>query len=93
MLKPTYPALQAAALTLSIVLAPAAAGQDAPSRDTGVGKEIAAQGNRALQLIKAEARAAVKALLPVLPAAPRVVKASLPGGSTVAMGAATRCDQ
>jgi len=93
MLKRTRPALQAATLVLSIALAPAALAQDAPSRDTGVGKEIAAQGNRALELIKAEARAAVKALLPQLPAAPRVVKMSQPAGATVAAGATVRCEQ
>lgn len=93
MLKHTRPALQTAALVLAVVLAPAAMAQEAPSRDTGVGKEIAAQGNRALELIKAEALAAVKAVLPALPAAPRVVKMSLPAGSTIATGAGVRAEQ
>ena len=97
MLKLDRPAIKAAALALAVMLAPAAqaaGGHEAPSRDTGVGKEIAAQGNRALQTIRAELKAAVKAMQPTLPkAAPRVVKMSLPAGSTLASGSAVACDQ
>jgi len=90
----SHQALKAAALALTLALAPTAHAQTgAPSRDTGVGKEIAAQGNLALQQIRADIKAAVRALKPKLPAAPRprVVKMSQPAGSIVASGAAVRC--
>lgn len=93
MLKLNRPALKAVALAVAVFVAPAIQAQEAPSRDTGVGKEIAAQGNRALATIRAEVKAAVRAMRPALPAAPRVVKMSLPSGSTIAAGAAVRCDQ
>lgn len=91
----THMVLKAAALTLALVLAPAAhAGSDTISRDTGVGKQIAAQGNHALQLIRAELKAAVRAAMqPKLPGAARVVKISQPAGATLAAGAGVRCDQ
>lgn len=57
--------LKSAALLLALTLAPAA---QAESRDTGVGLLIAAQGNQALVLIREEAKAAVRALKPQLPA-------------------------
>jgi hypothetical protein len=94
MLKLNRPAVKAAALVLAVLLAPAAqAQQQAPSRDTGVGKEIAAQGNRALQLIRAELKAAVTAMRPALPPPARVVKMSLPAGSVLAAGADVALDQ
>lgn len=83
------------AVALALVLSPALHAAEAPSRDTGVGKEIAAQGNLALEAIRAELRTALRtALRPVLPApAARVVKASLPAGATLAVGPTVRCDQ
>jgi hypothetical protein len=92
MLKLNRPAVTAAALVLTVLLAPAAQAQ-APSRDTGVGKDIAAQGNRALQMIRAELKAAVTAVRPALPAPARVVKMSLPAGSTLAAGSDVALDQ
>jgi hypothetical protein len=92
------PVLKAAALTLAVALAPVAnaAGPAATghgvtlSRDTGVGLQIAAQGNEALRQIKAELRAA--ALKLVLPKAPaRVVKTSQPAGATFVAGPSVRC--
>jgi hypothetical protein len=67
--------LGTAALLGSLVLAPAAQAVD---RNTGVGLEIAAQGNQALQTIRAEQKAAVLHLLkPALPKA-HVTKVSAP---------------
>ena len=90
----THQILKAATLALAFALAPVAHAQtDMLSRDTGVGKQIAAQGNLALQQIKADIKAAARALKPRLPAAPRtrVVKMSQPAGATLASGAAVRC--
>jgi hypothetical protein len=63
--------LVAAAVSLSL-LPVAQAHATEPSRDTGVGKVIAAQGNAALQLIRQEMNAAVRAARPVMPARPRM---------------------
>lgn len=93
MSKESCPILQIATVTLIFALASSAHAQQPPSRDTGVGKEIAAQGNRALQVIRAELKTAVKAMQPVLPAASHVVKMSLPAGATVATGATVACEQ
>ena len=90
----THQSLRAAALLLALALAPAAqAESSAVSRHTGVGQQIAAQGNQALQLIRAEVKAAVRAWQPKLPAAARVVKISQPAGATLAAGTGVRCDQ
>jgi hypothetical protein len=89
----TQTALKAAALALALALAPAANAQEAPSRDTGVGKAIAAQGNQALREIRADLMARVLALKPKLPKAPRVVKMSQPAGATIATGAGVRCSK
>jgi hypothetical protein len=87
-------ALKAAALLIALALAPAAqAESNAVSRDTGVGQHIAAQGNQAIQAIRAEFKATARALMPKLPSAARVVKISQPAGATVAAGAGVRCDQ
>lgn len=83
--------LKASILALALALAPAAQAADAPSRNTGVGKEIAAQGNQALAAIKAELKAALGVAKPALPAKGRVVKMSQPGGAVVALGSAVRC--
>jgi hypothetical protein len=84
---------KATALVLALALAPAAQATE-PSRDTGVGKVIAAQGNQALRAIRDEAVARVKAVMPRLPApAARVVKMSQPAGSTIAQGATVACEQ
>ena len=89
-----HQALKAAALLLALALAPAAqAESNAVSRDTGVGEQIAAQGNQALQAIRAEFKAAARALMPKLPPKARVVKISQPAGATVADGVGVRCDQ
>ena len=92
------PVLKAATLTLVLVLAPTANATDSTtrhgvtlSRDTGVGLQIAAQGNDALRQIRAELKAAAKALLqPRLPAA-RVVKMSQPAGATIVASPTVRC--
>lgn len=89
MFSPT--ALKATALALALAFSPIASAQDAPPRDTGVGKEIAAQGNQAIREIRADLMAKVRALKPRLPKAARVVKMSLPAGSTLAVGATVRC--
>lgn len=85
--------LVAAAIALSVA-APAAQAQaaTAPSRDTGVGLSIAAQGNAALRLIRDELKAAVKLMQPGLPA-PRPagrlkVLAPAAGGGSIAATAA-----
>lgn len=84
--------LVATAIALSFIAAPAAQAQagKAPSRDTGVGMSIAAQGNAALKLIRDELKAAVKLMQPALPA-PRpsrlTVSAPVAGGSLAATAA------
>lgn len=88
MQKPTV--LKAAALALALAAAPSAFAAETMSRDTGVGKEIAAQGNQALAAIKAELKARILGARPVAPK-PRVVKMSQPAGATVATGATVRC--
>jgi hypothetical protein len=93
------PVLQAAALTLAVVLAPAANAAETAtrngvtlSRDTGVGLQIAAQGNEALRQIRAELKAAARALMqPKLPGAARVVKMSQPAGAAIVAGPSVRC--
>ena len=76
--------LVAAALSLSF-LTPAAQAQSAkPSRDSGVGHSIAAQGNAALRLIREEMKSAVRVMKPVLPARPR--KVSAPAATAPATG-------
>lgn len=81
--------VQAAALGLAVLLAPAAHAAERrnanyePARNTGVGQMIAQQGNEALRAIRAEFTAAFRAMKPQLPAAnsPRVVKMSQPAGA------------
>jgi hypothetical protein len=87
----TNKGLQALVLGMAMVLAPAAQAveRDAPSRDTGVGQMIARQGNDALAMIRAEAKAAVRAWAPRLPKA-NVVKVTQPAGSNVAVAASVR---
>jgi hypothetical protein len=68
--------LKATALVLAFALAPAAHAET-PSRDTGVGKELAAQGNQALRTIRAEMIAALRAMKPAVPRG-RVVRVSTP---------------
>lgn len=77
--------LKSAALAAALALAPAV---HAESRDTGVGLDIAAQGNQALALIRADVRQAVKSLKPVLPARP--VRAQLAYGSAPSVAATQR---
>lgn len=85
-------ALVATAIVLSFMAVPVAQAEatKAPSRDTGVGLAIAAQGNAALKLIRDELKAAVKRMQPALPA-PRPsklqVSAPAPGGSLAATAA------
>jgi len=82
--------LVAAAIALSFCAAPVAASEPAKvSRDTGVGQLIAAQGNAALRLIRAEVKAAVRFMQPALPARP--AKVSAPAGASVPMTTAARC--
>ena len=75
--------LAAVAMLCAFAAAPAQAGSPAPSRDTGVGKQIAAQGNAALVLIRAELKAALMKAKPAMPAAPRArpVSLTVPGAA------------
>ena len=85
-LKPTRNA-PIASLLLLLALNPAA--QAAPmtiSRDTGVGAQIAAQGNQALLAIRADVKRAVRAFRPALPAQFQPVSASAGGSISVAPG-------
>ena len=59
----TFKTAATAALVLGFALAPAANAQPRP--ETGVGLVIAVQGNRALELIKAELKATIQAWTPV----------------------------
>lgn len=88
--------LVATAIALSFLAAPAAQAEaaKAPSRNTGVGLAIAAQGNAALKMIRDEVKAAVKLVQPALPAPrPSRLKVSAPapvpaaGGSLAATAA------
>lgn len=80
----------------SLALAPAAQAQ---SRDSGIGPVIAAQGNQALGLIRAELKAAVQALqsaaLPRPYLRARANRVSAPagtsGGATIVAAATVRC--
>ena len=92
-------ALQIGSFLLAVVLAPAAHAETLVSRDTGVGQQIAAQGNLALAAIKAELKAAIKAFRPVLPAthavkvsAPATEVESTPAGGAVTVAPGTRCE-
>lgn len=80
----------ATAISLSLLAAPAA--QAGVSRDTGVGRVIAAQGNAALRVIRMEMKgAALAAMKPVLPAA-HSTKVSVPAaGAGAAATASARC--
>lgn len=71
--------LIAAAISLSL-LAPAAQAQTPrpPAAGATVGQTVAAQGNAALELIRAELKAAVKAAKPVLPKRAHATKVSAP---------------
>lgn len=85
--KKTNKELIAVIFGLALTLAPtahASEGRNEPSRDTGVGNLIAKQGNEALAMIRAEARAAVRSWAPRLPAPARVLKASQPAGGHLA---------
>jgi hypothetical protein len=85
----------AAAISLSTLAAPMAqAGQMAGhiSRDTGVGRMIAAQGNAALRLIRAELKAEWLAQKPALPASVHATKvAVVPAGGAGPASASARC--
>ena len=80
--------LVAATVALSFLAAPAAYAETAkPSRDTGVGQLIAAQGNAALRLIRIEFKAAAEsAFKPSLPARKKRVSApaAAAGGGSIA---------
>ena len=87
-----------AALSLSLATVPSVQAQARDAgRDTGVSALIAAQGNQALQTIKAELRLAIQSLKPVKsqvktprPAALKAKQASANGAGTGA-AAAARC--
>jgi hypothetical protein len=83
----------AAAISLSTLAAPVAqAGQMHVSRDTGVGRLIAAQGNAALRLIRAELKAEWLAQKPALPASVHATKvAVIPAGGAGPASASARC--
>lgn len=88
--------LAAVALVLSFAAVPAQAVE--PSRNTGVGKDIAAQGNAALVLIRAELTAAVAKLkAPALPRprkVSRTVETPVPATTSAGSLASTaRCDE
>ncbi len=86
----SLPAVLAISLVLVAFAAPVAQAQ---SRDTGVGRIIAAQGNQALQRIKAELRETIKLLAPTLPSTPAAKNASKPVALAPVNGAAAavRC--
>jgi hypothetical protein len=72
------------AVVLALAIAPAAqAGSFEIPRDTGVGLQIAAQGNLALREIRQDLLRSVQALRPMLPAQPVPVSAPAlaPAGS------------
>lgn len=85
--------LVAAAISLSTLAAPVAqAGQFPVSRDTGVGALIAAQGNAALRLIRAELKAQLMAQKPALPAPAHATKVGgVPAGGAGPASANVRC--
>lgn len=60
--------LRVASLAFALALAPVAHAETLPSRDTGVGLLIAAQGNQALLAIRAELKRALKGMRPSMPA-------------------------
>jgi len=81
--------LAAAAIALS-GLAPAHAGEATMSRNTGIGHVIAAQGNLALHAIRADLKAALRLVQPVLPK--HSTKVSVPtAGAAGSLAATTRC--
>lgn len=84
--------LAAVAMVCAFAAAPAQAGAPNVSRNSGVGKEIAAQGNAALTLIRAELKAAMMKAKPVLPAParPRPVSATVPGAAG-SLASTARC--
>jgi hypothetical protein len=65
-----------------------------PNRDTGVGHDIAMQGNLAIQLIQAEFKAAMHLLKPMLPKG-HITKVSTPAsngdGATFVAATSVRC--
>ena len=87
-----------AALSLSLATAPSVQAQARDAgRDTGISAVIAAQGNQALQVIKAELKLAIQSLKPVKsqvrtirPAALKTKQASANGAGMGAVAAA-RC--
>lgn len=84
----------AAAISLSTLAAPVAqAGQSGyVSRDTGVGRLIADQGNAAMRMIRAELMAELMALKPVLPAPAHATKVgTVPAGGAGPGSANVRC--
>jgi hypothetical protein len=84
-------------LLLAFALAPVAQAEPLPtspmSRDTGVGFEIADQGNRALQEIRADLLRSVRAMRPTLPARPVATSVTLLPATGIAMVATSgpRC--
>lgn len=95
MKKSTKLSMVAAAIALSTLAAPVAqAGQFAGhvSRDTGVGRLIAAQGNVALRTIRAELKAALLTQKPVLPASAYTTKVAVTSAGGAGPGSANaRC--
>lgn len=79
----------------ALVLAPAvhAAVPANVSRDTGVGLQIAAQGNQALLAIRADVRRTIKSWRPALPAQvlPVSLPMSAPAGGAVTVAPSQRC--
>lgn len=76
----------ATAAVLALSLSPVA---QAESRDTGIGRVIAAQGNQALVAIRAELKDAVRQWIPALPVQPAPAKVRLAGAASAP--AAVRC--
>jgi hypothetical protein len=87
-MSPVKHVFQGTALALALLLAPATRAEAPISRDTGIGLQIAAQGNRALELIRAELKAAMLATMK--PALPRPLKVSARGAAS-AIAATVRC--
>jgi hypothetical protein len=80
--------LAAVALSLTL-LSPAVQAEDAQAQGFTVGQAIASQGNAALLAIRADIKAAaIRAVKPMLPAAARTTKVSVPSAGSLPAGAA-----
>ena len=85
--------LALALLAAALALSPAAQAGESINRDTGVGLQIAAQGNAALRYIREQFAASLHLAKPILPK-PRNLKVSAPAagsGNAGSISASVRC--